>query len=119
MEQFDLAEDGIKPLSALDGRQRSIVAGYVHTEGFVILKRMMIDELRRFNQKLVNADRANPEEVLAAHGLMQAAGMFYVGLLQRIDAEIAIADSEGSTLGSINDPERPYYPEEFSGQELF
>jgi hypothetical protein len=119
MEQFDLAEDGIKPLSVLDNRQRNIVAGYVHNEGFVILKRMMIDELRRFNQNLVNTDGTNPKEVLANHNLMKAAAMAYVGLMQRIDREIAVAVSEGSTLGTIGDPERPYYPPEFEGQETF
>jgi hypothetical protein len=119
MEQFDLAEDGIKPLSTMDSRQRSIIAGYVHTEGFVLLKRMMIDELRKFNQNLINTPTGDSAKIIANHNLMQAAGMFYVGLLHRIENEIATSVSEGSTLGSMQDPERPYYPPEFAGQELF
>jgi hypothetical protein len=57
--------------------------------------------------------------VLSNHSLAKAAGMFYAGFLQRIKEEITLANSESSTIGTIQDPERPYYPPEFDGQELF
>jgi hypothetical protein len=118
-EVFDLAKDGLKPLTVLDPRQRIVVAGYIHTEGFVIVQRLCEDELRLLNQKLINTDASNPQEVLSNHSLAKAAGMFYAGLLQRIKEEITLASSEASTVGSISDPERPYYPPEFDGQDLF
>ena len=45
-ETFDLAKEGLKPLTVLDQRQRLVIAGYIHTEGFVILQRICEDELR-------------------------------------------------------------------------
>jgi len=118
-EPFDLAKDGLKPLNVLDQRQRMVVAGYIHTEGFVILQRIMEDELRLLNQKLINTEVSSSVEVLANHSLAKAAGMFYAGILQRIKEEITLANSEVSTIGTIQDPERPYYPPEFEGQDAF
>jgi len=37
-ETFDLAKEGLKPLTVLNQRQRLVIAGYIHTEGFVILQ---------------------------------------------------------------------------------
>ena len=118
-ETFDLAKEGLKPLTVLDQRQRLVIAGYIHTEGFVILQRICEDELRLLNQKLINTDASNPQEVLSNHSLAKAAGMFYAGFLQRIKEEITLANSESSTIGTIQDPERPYYPPEFEGQDAF
>jgi hypothetical protein len=118
-EAFDLATEGLKPINQLDPRQRMVVAGYIHTEGFIILQRIMEDELRLLNQKLINTDGSNQQEVLFNHGLAKAAGMFYAGILQRIKEEVTLANSEASTIGTIQDPERPYYPTEFDGQEEY
>ncbi len=118
-EKVNVAKIGLEPESVMDNRQRMIIANYVHTEGFVILQRIMEDEIKRLNRKLVNTDHSNTDEVLSNHALVKAAGMFYEGVLQRIKGEITIVNSETSTIGSISDPERPYYPPEFEGQELF
>jgi hypothetical protein len=118
-DTFDLATDGLQPLFVLDHRQRMIVASYVHNEGFIILQRMMEDGLRLLNQKLVNTEAGNDKEVVANHHLVKAAGLFYATLIQRIKEEVILAGNEASTVGSIGDPERPFYPAEFEGQEQF
>jgi hypothetical protein len=118
-DKVDVAKIGMEPLFQLDSRQRMIVAGYVHTEGFIILQRLMEDSLKLLNQRLINTEATNPKEVIANHALVKAAGLFYSTLIGRIREEITVASSEGSTVGTISDPERPYYPAEFDGQELF
>jgi hypothetical protein len=103
----------------MDPRHRLVIAGYVHTEGFIILQRLMEDELKLLNQNLINTDGSDDKAILANFHLVKAAGMFYAGIMQRIKEEITLASSEASTVGSISDPERPYYPPEFDGQDLF
>jgi hypothetical protein len=119
MEEVNLAKTGMEPLFQLDHRQRMVVTGYVHTEGFIILQRLMEDSLKLLNQKLINTPVSNQAEVLANHCLVSAAGLFYATLIQRIKEEITVAGSEASTVGTIGDPERPYYPQEFEGQDQY
>ena len=118
-DKVDIAAIGLQPLFKMDQRQRLIISGYVHTEGFVLIQRMFEDEIKLLNQKLVNTEPSNKDEVLANHIMVKTAGMLYEGFLQRIKEEITIAGNETSTVGTIGDPERPYYPPEFEGQELF
>jgi len=118
-ETIDIAKIGMEPLAKMDQRQRMIIAGYIHTEGFILIQRMIEDEIKLLNQKLVNTDPTNAKEVLTNHLRVQIAGSIYQGLLQRIKEEITVAESTASTVGTMSDPERPYYPPEFDGQELF
>ena len=119
MESPDLAKIGMEPLTKFDQRQRSIIAGTVNGEFFGLIQRMLEDQLKLFNQRLINTENSNAAEVVSNHAMAKASGMVYTGLLQRISEEIALSANEASTIGSISDPERPYYPSEFSGQESF
>ena len=118
-DKVDIAAIGLQPLFKMDQRQRLIISGYVHTEAFVLIQRMFEDEIKLLNQKLVNTEPSNRNEVLANHVMVKAAGMLYQGFLQRIKEEVTIAGNESSTIGTVSDPERPYYPPEFEGQESF
>jgi hypothetical protein len=118
-ETVDIAKIGMEPLFRLDHRQRMIVASYVHAEGFIILQRLMEDELKLLNQNLINTDQANEKAIVANFLLVKAAGMYYAGIMKRITEEVTLAGNEASTVGTIGDPEKPFYPPEFEGQELF
>jgi hypothetical protein len=117
--EIDIAKIGMEPLSKLNRQQRGVLAGYIHTEGFKLIQQMIEDEIKLFNQRLVNTDPTSSDEVLSRHRMVKAAGMIYQGLLQRIEEEITLLRNETSTIGTIEDPERPYYPPEFEGQEAF
>ena len=45
-DKVDIAAIGLQPLFKMDQRQRLIIAGYVHTEGFVLIQRMFEDEIK-------------------------------------------------------------------------
>ena len=118
MKDVDTAKIGMEPMSNLDHRQRMIVAGYVHSEGFIILQRLMEDELKLLNQNLINTNQADKDAIVANFMLVKSAGMFYAGVIQRIKEEVTLAGNEASTIGTIGDPERPFYPAEFDGQDI-
>jgi hypothetical protein len=117
--KVEISKIGMEPLFQLDHRQRVVVASYVHQEGFIILQRLMEDSLKMLNQKLINTEVSDSQAVLANHALVKAAGLFYATLIQRISEEVTLAGNEGSTVGTIGDPERPFYPAEFEGQEQY
>ena len=85
--------DEIKGLQCevtLTEKERAVLASYVKMEGFDIIQKLMEDQVRRFNLKLINTPNANKAEVLSHHGLAQSIAQFYVGLMNRIATECEI-----------------------------
>lgn len=105
--------DGVnvfKPAFKLDERSLGIMAAAVKQEWFDILQRLMEEEIRLMNVKLLNSDETTAIEALR---MVKYASMFYSGVMDRI-AELTMVDAYNqSGIGSPNQPEVPLYPDEF------
>jgi len=74
----------------LEDTEKSILASFVKQRGFDIIQKIMEDQCRKFNFKLINSSGADSAEVCANHLLAKAVAQFYVGLMQRINIECNI-----------------------------
>jgi|GEM_PF-5210228 hypothetical protein len=74
----------------LDDVEKAILSSYVKQRGFDIVQKIMEDQVRKFNFKLINTNPANSAEVCANHYLAKAVAQFYVGLMERIQEECSI-----------------------------
>jgi hypothetical protein len=105
-----------KPSFKLDERSIAILASVVKQEFFDILQRLMEDEIRLMNIKLLNLN-SDDAAVLEAHRMVKYASMFYSGVMGRIAELTAIDTYNQSGLGQISNPEVPLYPDEFATPE--
>jgi hypothetical protein len=101
-----------KPTFVFDERRLGIITAAVKQEWFDILQQLMEEEIRLMNVRLVNSD--DEKEVLSAHRLVKGASMFYAGIMQRIAELTAIDAYNQSGVGSPENPEVPFYPDEFT-----
>ena len=101
-----------KPSFKLDERSMAILASAVKQEFFDILQRLMEDEIRLMNIKLLNSD--DEKTVLEAHRMVKYASMFYSGVMQRIAELTAIDAYNNSGVGTLGNPEIPNFPDEFA-----
>ena len=74
----------------LDDTDRSVLSAYVKQQGFDILQKLMEDQVRRFNFKLLDTDPSDERKVLAAHYLAKSVAQFYQGLIERLEQELQI-----------------------------
>jgi len=111
----DVSVYGIDDLSKLGIRERNILLSYINQEGFGLLQRVMEDALKILNQQLIKAKGV--ESIVAAHAEVNGANKFYHMILKMIEEEAMLVAQEGSTVGSISNPERPAYMPDFEGQE--
>src|ERR1035437_10922540 len=74
----------------LDETDRGILSSSVKQQGFDILQKIMEDQVRKFNLKLINTNPAASAQVLANHYLAKAVAQFYAGLIERIESECQI-----------------------------
>jgi hypothetical protein len=74
----------------LSDDDRAILSSSVKQQGFDILQKLMEDQVRKFNLKLINTNPADSAEVLANHYLAKAVAQFYAGLIERIEIECQI-----------------------------
>lgn len=84
------ATRGIDLAIELTERERAVLASAVKQEWFDILQRIMEDQVRRFNLKLINTNPADKENVIANHYLAKSVAMFYVGLMDKISQECEV-----------------------------
>jgi|ERR1700677_3803889 hypothetical protein len=70
--------------------ERGILAASVKQRGFEILQRVMEDQVRRFNFKLLDTNPAKQDEVLAAHFIAKGVAQFYTALIEKIEQECQI-----------------------------
>ena len=114
---LEIKEESVKGLEMsfnLDARERHLLAAYAITEAFHILQRLMEQEVRLMNIRLINTATANPQEILANHAVAKGAGMFYSGVMQRLQEVLAIETVKESGLGTAGNPERPVMLDELS-----
>src|ERR1035437_4849777 len=74
----------------LDDADRGILSSSVKQQGFDILQKIMEDQVRKFNLKLINTNPSDSAQVLANHYLAKAVAQFYTGLIERIETECHI-----------------------------
>jgi hypothetical protein len=84
----------------LEPSERGILASSVKQQGFDLLQKLMEDQVRKFNLKLINTNPADSDMVLANHYLAKAVAQFYAGLMERIEQECQI-DSYNNRNKSI------------------
>lgn len=86
-------EDNLKGLDIeieLTDNERGILASSVKQQGFDIMQKLLEDQVRRFNLKLINTNPSKTEEVLAAHYLAKAVAQFYMGFIEKLQHELQI-----------------------------
>lgn len=105
-----ITDDSIKGLEVnfeLSERDRQVLSGHVRSEGFDILQRLMEQEIRLLNVKLLNTETANPQEILSNHAVAKGAGMFYAGVMQRIAEMLHFEAVAAAGIGTPENPEKP------------
>jgi hypothetical protein len=98
----------------LDDRQVAILASVVKQEWFDIVQKMMEQEVKLLNIRLINTETANPAEILANHAIAKGAGMFYAGFIQRMQHLLQVHNYQMQGIGTPENPEQPPYQPEFS-----
>lgn len=96
-----------------DERQLAILAAAAKQEWFDIIQKMMEQEVKLLNIRLINTDTSNPNEILANHAIAKGAGMFYVGFIQRLQHLLAEAKYISEGIGTLANPEQPPYQIEY------
>lgn len=105
-----ITDDNIKGLEVnfeLSDRDRQLLSGHVRTEGFDILQRLMEQEIRLLNVKLLNTNTSNTQEILSNHAVAKGAAMFYAGIMQRIAEVLQLENIAATGLGTPMNPEKP------------
>lgn len=74
----------------LTDNERGILSATVKQQGFELLQRLMEDQVRKFNFKLLNTNPANSDLVLANHTLAKAVAQFYTAFMDKIEQECQI-----------------------------
>jgi hypothetical protein len=111
--------DDIKGLDMtfqLSEKDAALLASAVKQEWFDLLQRLMENEIKLLNIKLLNTSPSNPQEILGNHAIAKGAGMFYSGFMQRLTAILQEQQYAALGIGTEENPEQPPYPAEFTGQ---
>ena len=114
-----ITEETVKGLSMnfeLSEKDCALLASAVKQEWFDLLQKLMEQEVKLLNIKLLNTDTGNPQEILANHAVAKGAGMFYAGLMQRLLGILQVQQYNAQAIGTPGNPEKPPYPIEFEGQ---
>lgn len=109
---YDKLQDPI----VLNDSQRAAIGQIVRTEGFACLFRMQRDEVRKFTDAALSADIANKDQALAALAKAKVAAQLFQGWVNRLNDELAVLDSQNSSIGTADNPENNMAVEEFGGE---
>jgi hypothetical protein len=89
----------------LDDRQRQILVAEMQQEGFEILQRLMVAEIKAFNYALSNTPVSKPQDVLANHAIAKAAAQFYIGFMERLREQLNLHTQLATKIGTLENPE--------------
>jgi hypothetical protein len=98
----------------VDERQAATLASVVKQEWFDIIQKMMEQEVKLLNVRLINTETSNPQEILGNHAIAKGAGMFYIGFIQRLQQILTEFNYTQQGIGTPENPEQPPYQSEFS-----
>lgn len=96
---------------ALTDREHAVLASFVKQEGWDIIQKVMEDQVRQFNLKLINTGVDNPTEVLARHALAKGVTQFYAGLMNRLIHDLNV-EMFNNRKSNIDDPQQATQIEE-------
>jgi hypothetical protein len=105
---------GLDLTFTLTEQQVAILASVVKQEWFDIIQKMMEQEVKMLNVRLINTETSNPQEILANHAIAKGAGMFYIGFIQRLQHLLQEWNYNAQGIGTAENPEQPPYQPEFS-----
>jgi hypothetical protein len=91
----------------LTERENAVLCAAVKQEWFDIVQRLMEQEIRLLNIKLINTSTGNPTEILANHAVAKGAAQFYAGFMQRLIELLQIEQYNAAGIGSPENPEKP------------
>lgn len=105
LEPNQKALSGLDLTFKVDDRERAVLVGYSQSEGFHLLQKLMEEEIRELNVKLINTDGADEASIIANHRIAKGAAQFYIGFINRLKSELLIEQYSAAKLGSIEHPE--------------
>jgi hypothetical protein len=114
---LDPNSDSIKGVEfdfVLSDHDRAVLVSAVRQEWFDILQRLMEQEIRLMNIRLLNTPNSDHAALIGNHATAQAAAAFYKGLMQRLATALEIEVFNSNTVGTMENPEVPPYSEEMS-----
>lgn len=114
---IQITDEAVKGLQfdfKIDDRVRSILVSHCKTEGFDTFQRLMEQEIRRLNLKLMNTPAHDQQEVIANHAVAKGAAQFYIGFMQRLQELIQIDAIIAQGIGTLENPEQVPLEESFN-----
>jgi len=113
---IQITEESIKGFTLdfkIGDRERAILVSHCKTEGFDAFQRLMEQEIRRLNLKLMNTPAEDQKAILANHAVAKGAAQFYVGFMQRLQELLQIEAIIQAGVGTPDNPEQTPLQEEF------
>lgn len=98
--------EGLHISFELTPQQRAILSSAVQQEWFDIMQKLMEEELRKLNVRLINTPGEDEKSIIANHRLAKGAAMFYVGFFQRLSEELQLHKYNAQNLGTPQNPEQ-------------
>lgn len=98
--------EGLHISFQLSDKQRAVLSGAVHQEWFDILQKLMEEEIRQLNVRLLNTPGEDEKAIIANHRMAKGAGMFYIGFIKRLNEELNIYSYNAQNLGTPENPEQ-------------
>jgi hypothetical protein len=95
----------LKSTFTLEDRQRNILVASMKQEYFDLLQKLMEEELKAFNFRLMNTPAHDPDAVLVNHLAAQAVTQWYVGFMSRLAEQSRYQYALESGVGTIAHPE--------------
>lgn len=96
----------------LNDQQRAVLSSAIKQEWFDIIRKLMEQEIREMNVRLMNTATEEHSKVLARHSVAQAAGMFYSGFMKRVEEAVTLSYIKAAGVGTVANPEEiPLLPE--------
>jgi hypothetical protein len=80
----------INPDLELEQAERAELAQMTLMPGYKVLHKLMRSQVDQFIVAMINADPAEPEDVLAKQVTMKAAAQFYQGITNRVNHETTL-----------------------------
>jgi hypothetical protein len=92
--------------------EQAILSSYVRSPGFDLLQKLMEDQVRKFNLKLINTNISDTKSIIANFSQAKTVAQFYMGLMERLESELQIEAYNNSTVGTPENPENAMQLEE-------
>lgn len=89
----------------LSDRDRAVLSSAIKQEWFDLLQKIMEEEIRLLNVKLINTDGSDENAIVANHRIAKGAAMFYKGIIDRLNEELSQHAYNAQKMGTPENPE--------------